>query len=237
VGLYARSFSDVYAEWYDDLHDRDAILAAVRSRVGATAVIVELGSGSGHIAGPLADDGHTVLALDSSTDMLRQDRSASLCLAADMAASPIRTGTADLAIIAWNTLFNVTPLSRQDVAIAEAARALRPGGWLVVEAFVAPPDVSLAGISVRPHHRDAGAHVVIATHQHPERPAAVSGVHIEVLPTGTVTRPWQLAYRSPSEIDAAARDASLRLVERCADWGGAEFDPHGARHVSWYQTP
>lgn len=235
--LYARSFADVYAQWYDDLHDTAAIRRAVAERIGARSVIVELGSGSGHVAAPLVDDGHTVIALDRSAAMLRQDPSGSHRLVADMTHGALRSSIADLAIIAWNTLFNVTPISRQHEAIAESARVLRPGGHLVIEGFVAPPaeaDIdALTGISVRTHPSVEDAKLVIATHQRGEM---LNGLHLEVRADGILTRPWQLAYQSPAQIDASAVAAGLQLVERSADWLGTRFRPDDARHVSWYRA-
>lgn len=240
-GLYARSFADVYADWYDDLHDTQAIRQAVDARLNGPSVILELGSGSGHLTTALVGDGHSVVALDSSMAMLQQDHSGSLRLVADMAQAALRSDVADLAIIAWNTLFNLTPVDRQSEAIADVARLLQPGGFLVIDAFVAPPAAvdagAMGGISARPHPVHDDATLVIATHPNPERSGILNGVHVEVLATGTVTRPWQLAYQSPAEIDAAAKAASLSLIARHADWAGREFQSDGDRHVSWYQAP
>ena len=83
TGLYARSFVDVYDQWYADLHDLDQIVASCDTRFGAGARVLELGSGTGRIAAPLAAAGHRVVALDAALVMLHQDRSAARRVAAD----------------------------------------------------------------------------------------------------------------------------------------------------------
>ena len=236
-GLYARSFADVYDAWYEDLHDVGEIVASFASRCEAGASIIELGSGSGRLSTPLVHSGFDVIAIDSAVSMLAQDFSSSRKTAADMACLPLRDASADAALIAYNTLFNLAGSQLQQQCIEEAARVVRPGGLLAIEAFIAPetdPDTPF-GVSVVPHHTHSDRRMAILTWHDPGAGEVITGAHVELGPQGVRTRPWQLVYRSPESIDALAKQAGFRLAERHNDWSGTRFDPAGVRHVSWYR--
>ncbi len=236
-GLYARSFADVYDAWYEDLHDVAEIVAAFAQRCEAGASIIELGSGTGRLSTPLTHSGFTVTAIDSAVSMLAQDFSSSRKLAADMTRLPLADDSADAALIAYNTLFNLAGSDLQAVCVGEAARVLRPGGLLAIEAFIAPetdPETPF-GVSVVPHHTHSDRRMAILTWHDPAEGEVITGAHVELGPEGVRTRPWQLVYRSPASIDELAAEAGFALTERHNDWAGTPFDPAGVRHVSWYQ--
>lgn len=237
-GLYARSFADVYHTWYQNLHDVAAIVEAVAERLGAPerAMVIELGSGSGRIAGPLAER-FDVIAFDSALSMLRQDCSDAHRLAGDMSVLPLVSGSADAAVIAYNTLFSLGSIDQQRACFAEVARVLRPQGVLAVEGFVAPVpgDEAPFGLTQTAHHSDSDARLAVATWSDPEHPGQITGVHVELGPTGIRSRPWHLTYQSPKSLDDLATAEGLGLHERSADWIGTPFDPKGVRHVSWYR--
>lgn len=236
-GLYGRSFADVYDDWYANLHNLDEIVAAVRARLAPPATIIELGSGSGRLAAPLVSAGYRVIAVDSSVAMLAQDISESDRCAADMARLPLAPASADGALIAYNTLFNLAGLHLQQQCLHEAARAMKPGAILAIEAFIAPAADAAEpfGITVVPHHTDADGRMAILTWQGPDDGDVITGAHIELGPNGSRSRPWQLAYQSPGQIDVAAEIAGFVLEGRFTDWAGTPFDPDGVRHVSWYR--
>ena len=236
AGLYARSFGDVYDPWYANLHDLDEVVAAVGSRLGPAATLVELGSGTGRIAAPLVAAGHTVIALDAALSMLGQDRSDARRVAADMVSLPLADASCDGAIVAYNTLFNLETLERQQQCLVEVGRTLRPVGLLAIEAFIAPaePDAGFA-MSIVGHHTHPDGRMAIVTRPDPDDPHLITGAHVELRPDGAHSRPWRLAYQSPHELDASAARAGLELVERHAGWGGEPFDPAGVRHLSWYR--
>lgn len=68
--LYARSFADVYQDWYGDLDDPAVMVQAFTARCSPGARMLELGSGTGRLATPLHDAGFVVMALDASPAML-----------------------------------------------------------------------------------------------------------------------------------------------------------------------
>jgi len=249
-GLYARSFADVYDDWYANLDDPALLVSAFQQRLPSTATVVEFGSGTGRLAMPLRHTGFEVFAIDVSESMLRAAWTDVPSVAADIAHVALKENCADAVLIAYNTLFNLEHRTLQERCFAEAARILRPGGLLVVEAFVLPPGDGAVtdpsnhdrgigyGISVREHPTEGDAMLVIMTGP-PGFPTAspdlIVGSHIELLANATICRPWQLAYQNPQALDAAALRVRLRLTERCADWSGSAFDDNSGRHVSWYQ--
>jgi SAM-dependent methyltransferase len=75
----------------------------------------------------LAGRAGTVLSLDRSIGMLRQAPSSVPRVQADVVSAPLRRASADVVVLAF-VLFLI-PDAR--AAVAEAARVLRPGGWLL----------------------------------------------------------------------------------------------------------
>jgi len=235
AGLYARSFVDVYDDWYSELDDPLVLVDAFQVRCRLGAVIVEMGSGTGRLATPLHTAGFAVLSIDVSCDLLGAAPPGPLVVAADMTTTPLKTGCADAVLIAYNTLFNLASRHQQQQCFHEVARILRPGGLLAVEAFIADTGDALTfGVSTRAHPRDPDAQLVIITGPDESDPDVIVGSHIEI-GRSTICRPWRLAYQSPDELDACAQGAGLVRRDRFSDWAGTAFGPDGVRHVSWYE--
>jgi len=233
--LYARSFADVYDDWYADLDDPARLVAAIRHRTHAGATVLELGSGTGRLAGPLQHGGFGVIALDVSLTMLGSGSNVLAPVAADMSHLPIRSASIDVVLIAYNTLFNLASRAAQRRCLSQAAHALRAGGLLAIEAFVAPGlDTTEFDISTKRHPTDPARRVAILTGPGAPGTEMLEGSHVE-LGSGTTCRPWQLVYQSPADLDAAALHAGLTLRERNADWDGTTFTSQADRHVSWYE--
>jgi len=93
---------------------------------------VDLGGGEGRLARELTTHGHRVVGIDSSETLTRlavTHDEATAAAVGDLAALPVATETADLAV-ACMSLQDVDDL---DGAVREAARILRPGGRLAVD--------------------------------------------------------------------------------------------------------
>lgn len=233
--LYARSFADVYQDWYDDLDDPAVMVQAFRRRCAKGACIVELGSGTGRLASPLHDAGFNVIALDASREMLRLAAAGPRPIAGDMAAMPLASDSADAVLIAYNTLLNLDSHEQQQRCFAEMARVVRPGGVAAIESFIATTDQATPfGVTIRRHPADPDARVAIITGPDPDEPDVIVGSHVE-LGSPIVCRPWRLLYQSPCDLDTSATTAGMVLVERHSDWAGTPFEESGYRHVSWYE--
>ncbi len=241
---YGDGFADVYDDWYAEVSPPAATAAFLAARTDGP--VLELGSGTGRLAGPLADAGLGVVGLDASTAMLARSRGAWPdvgVVAADMAEPPVRDGAVGAVLVAFNTLFNLPSPALQRRALTRAREALAPGGVVVVEAFV-------------PHERPGGegddgdadrvevvrldADVVVLRVSRTGPGGApgwgtVAGHHVELRDGAPVRlRPWQVCFTDPDGLDEAAARAGLALVERHGGWEGEPFDASSALAVSVY---
>ncbi|WP_241703997.1 class I SAM-dependent DNA methyltransferase [Leifsonia shinshuensis] len=139
----ARIAYDLVAEGYAALLDGElerlplerAMLTAFLEQVeaGGGGPIADLGCGPGRVAGFLAGIGADMRGIDLSPGMIavaRRDHPAIPFEVASMAELPF--GDGELAgALAWYSIIHV-PQDLQDAVFAEFARALRPGGMLLL---------------------------------------------------------------------------------------------------------
>jgi SAM-dependent methyltransferase len=254
ASTYGRSFADVYDEWYHDVSDVAATVAAVAERAQGRAVL-ELGVGTGRIALPLAALGVAVTGVDASSEML--DRARAKCtppqaipgtnnpqgtndgsvtlVQGDMAELPVE-GPFAVAFVAFNTFFNLTDPVAQRRCFRRVAAVLEPGGWFAIEAFVPTDDLGPttapdSGVSVRTVELDR---VVLTVARRDPAHQTIVGQHIEITDSGARLRPWFVRYASPGELDEMANEAGLTLAARHSDWAGGAFTDDSPNHVSWY---
>jgi 2-polyprenyl-6-hydroxyphenyl methylase/3-demethylubiquinone-9 3-methyltransferase len=146
---------------------------------------VDLGCGGGLLAVPLAEAGANVVGVDVARTALRAARGRGaarlLPLQADLHAVPLRPACADLVLLADVVEHVAAPA----VAIAEAARLLRPGGHLFVNTI----------------NRTLRSRWF----------AIWLGEGLGFVPRGT--HRWQMFVR-PDELEAMARAAGLQRVQR-----------------------
>ena len=210
--------------------------------------MLELGVGTGRLALPLAERGLSVTGLDASPDML--DRLAAKdpdgrvrAVPGDVArpdgngavgCPPWPDGPFDVVLAAGNLLCNVVDPDAQAAAVAGAAARLRPGGHLVVEAFVPAesPDRRDA-VTVRSMTADR---VVLSVSRADPEAQRLHGQFVELVHGEPVRlRPWSLRYATPSELDDLAADAGLALAERWGGWRGEPCTDDSDLHVSVYR--
>lgn len=234
---YGDGFADVYDDWYADVSPPAATAAFVAARTRGP--VLELGSGTGRLAGPLRGAGVAVVGLDASTAMLQRSVAGHPgvpVVAADMADPPVRDGAVGGVLIAFNTLFNLGTDAGQRRCLAQARRTLAPGGVVVVEAFVPGTGAREAGDRVDVARLEADLVVLRVSRTDPVR-GTVAGHHVELRDGHPVRlRPWQLRFRGPDELDRMAEAAGLRLAERYAGWDGTPFDDASGAHVSVYRA-
>ena len=253
---YGDAFADVYDDWYAQVTDaaacaaRCASLAAEGADGGRPPLVLELGVGTGRLALPLRERGCDVRGIDASPAMLARLRTKP---GGDL---PVRQGDladvvvppgpddpsggpppADLVLCAYNTLFNLEGPEAQRRCLAGVARVLRPGGRLVVEAFVPPTGDDLDdGSEVRVRSLTADAVVLTAAVRDPAA-QTVAGQFIELSEAGGVRlRPWRLRYLHPAQLDALAAGVGLVLEHRWAGWAEEPFDDGAEVHVSVYRS-
>lgn len=241
---YGRAFADVYDHWYADLGPASDPRAVV-DRVGELApdgLVLELGVGTGRLAHPLAGAGHVVIGLDASRPMLNRLHAKPIDAAlavqsveADMADMPFGSARFTMVVIAYNTLFNLTP-EAQGRCLAECSRVLVPGGRLAIEAFIASSSPAGTEYVTSAQRADADEVVMITTRRQ-SSDGRILGAHLQLRNAGVRVRPWELYYRAPALLDADTAAAGLRLEHRWADWHRTAYDPLGGQHVSVYRQP
>ena len=241
---YGDAFADVYDEWYGDVSDVDATVAAIE-RLAGDGPVLELGIGSGRLALPLAARGVPVWGIDASTAMIERLRAKpggdGIGVAvADMADIDLTsvpgapTGFA-VVLVAFNTFFNLATEEAQRRCLRRVASLLAPDGWFVLEAFV-PEVVEGTGIdgALTPRHISADE-VVLSVSQRDRAAQTITGQHVHVTEAGIRLRPWHLRYASPAQLDDLAADAGLHLAWRFAGWEDEPFTDESGVQVSAYQ--
>jgi SAM-dependent methyltransferase len=111
-------------------HARDLVATIPPLAAGSRRTVVDVAAGAGTLIPVLhgvAGSGGVVLALDRSLGMLRRAPADVPRIQADAARLPLADGSADVVVLAF-VLF-MLPDAR--AAVAEAARVLRPDGWLL----------------------------------------------------------------------------------------------------------
>jgi SAM-dependent methyltransferase len=233
---YGEAIADVYDDWYGDVSDVAGTVAAVAD-LARGGPVLELGVGTGRLALPLAATGIEVHGIDASPAMVERLRAkpggAELPVVVGDFAGPLPEvpGGFALVLVAFNTFLNLVAPDAQERCLRQVAAVLRPGGALVLEAFV-PGDAEVtSGVDVRSVGTDE---VVLSVFRH-EGPNVIGSL-VSLTPEGGVRlRPWSIRPRRPDELDELAAAAGLTLESRHAGWRGEPFTEFADRHVTVYR--
>jgi len=140
---FFRAGASQWDQLRDDLFGRRFFLPALLGLLDENAVVADLGCGTGQVAEALAPFVGQVIGVDSSPSMLKAAKKRLLehknvdLRAGTLEALPVNDGGVDAAMM-FLVLHHVGDPAR---CLAEAARALKPGGRLVV-------------VDMLPHERD-----------------------------------------------------------------------------------
>jgi ubiquinone/menaquinone biosynthesis C-methylase UbiE len=151
----AHSFDPTIVEYYDRTpeesrlehgafrleHERTRELLR-RYMPSPPAVVVDVGGAAGAYALWLAESGHTVHLIDRTPRLVAEARRRSAlaprplvsCRVGDARALDLPAGKADVVLL-LGPLYHLTAAAERATALREAARVLRPGGWLFAAAI------------------------------------------------------------------------------------------------------
>jgi len=234
------SYGDLYAAVYDDLFSRRDdvdLVASVLHELAGDGDVIEFGVGTGRLAIPLSRRGHRVYGVDNSSAMLEQlrlkpDSAGVVPVLGDFATVRINEPVS-LVFSAFSTIYLPATQEAQVDMFRNAAAHLRPGGRLLVEAFV------------HDRRRFPNNQEIVAANLGREQATLKIGVlepasqiihtqHISFSPGGMTFLPNRLRFIHPSEMDLMGRLAGLRLETRWSDWHRAPFDNSSSNQIAVY---
>ncbi|HEX5861904.1 MAG TPA: class I SAM-dependent methyltransferase [Nocardioides sp.] len=233
-----QSFGPETAAHYDDTSrgDEDETVAFLAELAGSRPVL-ELATGTGRIALPLAARGIEVDGIEQSAAMIARLREkpggAELrVVQGDMAVDVGPGGPYGLVFLVFNTIGNILTQDGQVACFENAARQLLPDGVFVVEKQL--PWVSVPREQfVNAEYVGADA-VVLDVNRYDPSTQILSENHVRISADGIRLGPIAQRLVPPGELDLMARIAGLRLLERWGGWEGEPFTAESTRHVSVY---
>lgn len=237
VSVYGDLHAPVYDRIYEDRFAPDAAVNALAAAAGGGAVL-EMGVGTGRLAIPLAARGVTVDGIEGSAAMIERLRSQPDSdrvgvHQVDLADFDLPRADYAVAVCAVSTLFMLTR-EDQRIAIHSAARHLRQGGRLFIEAFQPDPTrFGSDGRRVETRTPAVGSHIVRSLHDRDDRSIRIE--HELSDDSGTQTYGVTLHYATTDELDAMTTEAGLRLVARWHDWTGVRARPDSTDPISVYE--
>ena len=239
-GFDAWSFGALNADVYDATQTPESTEASIDCLAGlaGTGRVLELATGTGRIALPLAARGIDVTGLEISPEMIAKLRAkpggAELpVVEGDMAEIPLE-GPFDLVVLVFNTLFNLQSQEAQVRCFQNVARVLRPGGQFLIEAFV--PEVTRFDDdqNVRVKHLDA-ERLVLDAIMHDPIAQTLSMQRLHTDGAGSRLVPLFMRYAYPAELDLMAQMAGMSRSARWSDWAGTPFTRHSRSHITIYR--
>jgi|TARA_B110000438_G_scaffold94157_1_gene93594 ubiquinone/menaquinone biosynthesis C-methylase UbiE len=244
ASTYGDTYAAVYDLWYGEedsaraknLSDPEHVARKV-VELALGGAVLELGIGSGRLAIAMDRIGLKVTGVDSSALMLDLLRSKSdarniTVIHDDMSkCTDLEADSYSVVLIGFNTFFNLTTKESQEACIRTCARVLKPGGKLVIEAFVPVPQAT-DHVSVRSMEVDQ---LLLDAVKVDPISQTISGQLVKMSKTGNEFYPYLLRYCTPPEIDEMTRATGFELLARHQDWLNNTFDSESSKHVSVWQ--
>lgn len=232
---YGQSIADKYDSLFPHI---DPILIDRLYELSAGGKVLELGIGTGRVALPLLEKGVEVHGIDASPAMVEK-----LQLKAKDRKIPVKMGTFaefemeetyDLVFVVFNTFFGLLTQREQISCFKCVARALKPNGKFLIEAFV--PDLGRFDRGQTIRTSDVSTDQVrIECSKHDLATQTVLSQIVTILEDGIKLYPVNIRYAWPSEIDLMAEMAELKLVARWGGWSKQPFTSSSHFHVSIYE--
>jgi SAM-dependent methyltransferase len=235
----------------EDPGDLDLYLA-LAARTGGP--ILEIASGTGRVALPLAEAGYEVTAVDVDPAMIaRAEKSATAAgptsrqrlefVRSDLVGLALPGGPRfQLAILALNSILLLATRERQRQALETMARHLAPGGLAVVDAWVPSADelarydgrTALEYVRTDPEGGLMVTKVTAATHE-PTTGQVELTVMYEEGDQGAPARRWirqdRLRLLDADELRSLAEAAGLEIEALAGDYDLSPVDAHDERVI------
>jgi SAM-dependent methyltransferase len=239
-GYFGESVAARYDEDSASMFDPAVVGLAVErlAELAGDGRALEFAIGTGRIALPLSERGVRVAGLDNSEAMLARLREKPGAERIDAVAGDMATARLDgefsLVYLVFNTIFNLTTQEGQVACFANAASHLRSGGRFVIEARVPELQRLPLGQTVLPWRADPDG---MSFYVYDVVTQRLSGRHYDFADGRVESRPIEMRYAWPAELDLMARLAGLSLEHRWAGWGREPFTGLSPAHVSVYRMP
>jgi SAM-dependent methyltransferase len=239
-GYFDERVAATYDETTAHLFDPSVVEPTIDflAALAGTGRALELGSGTGRIAVPLAQGGVEVHGIELSRAMTARLHAKPGGQGIPVTIGDFATATAEgtyrLAYLLRNTIMNLTTQAAQVACFRNVARHLDPGGCFVIEVGVPglqrlPPGETFQVFDWSDDHwgideYDVANHGLISHHFR-----LVDGrIELQSIP---------FRYVWPAELDLMAELAGMRLRERWAGWKREPFTSESREHVSVWEKP
>ena len=262
AAAHAYEIDPCIAELYDQIETHTDDIALLRRLIGTGPPlrILEPFCGTGRILLPLAADGHTIDGFDRAAPMLERARAKLAELSpeiqqrvslsqSDVLSAPWPDGY-DLVILGGNCLYELATPQQQKGCIAQAAQALRPGGYLFVD------NDHMEG-ALDPAWRDGGVQTAFPTGRCADgtrikatretvwfdaaRRLALFSRELRITrPDGSMQQQTFLEQKHPVSHDEVAGWLGVHGFEILATYGdhdGRPYSPEAPRAIFWAQKP
>lgn len=239
-----RDYHGINARLYDSVQGgaRD-VEYYVRTIGPAPATVLELGSGTGRVAIPLAESGHTVYALDNSPDMhqvLRGKVPASLRDRIAQVEGDMRDFSLgmlfDFILLGLNTVFALVEAEDRRDCFRSVSRHLKPDGKFILDFSL--PSASLksnkkGSYDLSVYQESPNRACVVLTYERYEAKRQLSILNFLTLEVadGKISRayvtPAAEYYPSVGEIQLLIEGVGMEIAETLGDYDGRPFSDTG----------
>jgi len=239
-----RDYHGINARLYDSVQGGARDVEYYLRTIGpAPATVLELGSGTGRVAIPLAESGHTVYALDNSPDMhqvLRGKVPASLRDRIAQVEGDMRDFSLgmlfDFILLGLNTVFALVEAEDRRDCFRSVSRHLKPDGKFILDFSL--PSASLkankkGSYELSVYQESPNRACVVLTYERYEAKQQLSILNFLTLEVadGKISRayvtPAAEYYTSVAEIQLMIEGVGMEIAETLGDYDGRPFSDTG----------
>lgn len=231
-GFGPSTFGDRIAEHYDQHYALETTPSQEKIDLLLSLAqggrVLDVGCGTGMMAGALAAKGLSVTAIDSSPEMIRrvrarEDSDAIESAVCDITEDPVEGGF-DLAYALFEVLIMVGDRRAQARALENLARSVRPGGKLLLEVSIMDLDryAEYIGTGARVSSM-AADRVVVGFSQYDRDTGRLDHQEVVLTEDGIRLFPIVMHPISPKDMVRLAAGAGFTVESQSSDWAGSKY--------------